>query len=135
MGRGSTIRINQELTIPLDKEALEQFNRRRLEYHMALEEDFYSQYKITELKVKIIQRGETLWDICNEDGIIPLWLLKKYNKHIDIGLLFPNMKIWLPVVEEKTEKDYKQEANKEWRGIYPTYQEPYSISKSIQILY
>ena len=135
MGHGSTIRINQELTLPVDKETLEQFNRRRLEYHMALEEDFYSQYKITELKVKIIQRGETLWDICNEDGVIPLWLLKKYNKHIDIGQLFPNMKIWLPVVEEKTEKDYKQEANKEWRGIYPTYQEPYSISKPIQILY
>lgn len=135
MGRGSTIRINQELTVPVDKETLEQFNRRRLEYHMALEEDFYSQYKITELKVKIIQRGETLWDICNEDGVIPLWLLKKYNKLIDIGQLFPNMKIWLPVVEEKTEKDYKQEANKEWRGVYPTYQEPYSISKSIQILY
>lgn len=135
MGRSSTIRINQELTIPVGKETVELFNRRRLEYHLALEEDFYSQYKITELKPKLIQRGETLWDICNEDGVIPLWLLKKYNKNIDIGQLFPYMKIWLPVVEEKTELDYKQEANKEWRGVYPFYHEPSSISKPFQILY
>ena len=135
MGRGSTIRINQELTIPVHKEILEQFKRRRLEYHMALEEDFFNNYKITELKVKIIQRGETLWDISNEDGVIPLWLLKKYNKHIDLGQLFPNMKIWLPVAEEKTEKDYKQEANKEWRGTYPFYREPTSMRKPFQVLY
>ena len=135
MGRSSTIRINQKLIIPANKETVELFNRRRLEYHLALEEDFYSQYKITELKPKVIERGETLWDICNEDGVIPLWLLKKYNKNLDIGQLFPNMKIWLPVVEEKTETDYKQEANKEWRGVYPFYHEPSSQSKPVQVLY
>ncbi len=135
MGRRSTIQIHQELSIPIENEGvLEQFNQRRLEYHMALEEDFYSQYKITELKPQIIQRGETLWDICNEDGVIPLWLLKKYNKHVDITRLFPRMKIWLPVVEEKTELDLKQEANTEWRGIYPMYQEPSLSAKPLHFI-
>ncbi len=125
MGGRSTIQIHQELFIPAEnKGVVENFNQRRLEYHMALEEDFYSQYKITELKPKTIRRGETLWDICNEDGIIPLWLLKKYNKHVDIIRLYPQMKIWLPVVGEKTELDLKQEANTEWRGIHPMYEEP-----------
>lgn len=134
MGGRSTIRINQTLTIPVDKETVEQFTRRRLEYHMALEEDFYSQYKVTELKLKIIQRGENLWGISNADGIIPLWLLKKYNKHIDIVQLFPQMQIWLPVVEEKTESDFKQEANTKWRGMYPAYKEPFFSNKPIQLI-
>ena len=135
MGRRSSIRITQELSIPTANEAvIDQFNQRRLEYHMALEEDFYSQYKITELKPKIIERGETLWDICNEDGVIPLWLLKKYNKHLNIAFLYQNMQIWLPVVEEKTEADFKQEANAEWRGLYPIYLEPASIAKPYSII-
>ncbi len=125
MGRGSSIRIGQELSIPVENErAMDIFNQRRLEYHMALEEDFYNQYKVTELKPKIIERGETLWDICHEDGIIPLWLLKKYNKHITLAYLYQNMQIWLPSIEEKTEVDFKQEANTEWRGLYPLYYEP-----------
>lgn len=134
MGRRSHIRLNQMLKIPVNKETAELFSRRRLEYHMALEEDFYSQYKVTELKPKTIKTGETLWHICNQDDTIPLWLLKKYNKHIDFGQLFPNMKIWLPVVEEITEQDRQLQNSAEWRGVYPGYQEPLSQVKPIQLI-
>lgn len=125
MGRRSYIRINQKLIIPADQASLEQFQRKRLEYHMALEEDFYNQFKVTELKPKHIERGENLWDICNSsEGVIPLWLLKKYNKHVDFSQLFPKTQIWMPVVEIKTENDLKQEANQDWKGIHPAYAEP-----------
>jgi membrane-bound lytic murein transglycosylase D len=134
MGRRSTIRINQELTIPVDKEAIDQFTRRRLEYHMALEEDFYNQYKVTELKSKVIERGENLWQICKIDNEIPLWLLKKYNRHINLAQLFPQMQLWLPVIEEKTENDLKQESDSEWRGIYPAYREPHLQKNISQII-
>ncbi len=123
MGRSSTIRINQKLLIPGSKSDLDQFIQRRLEYHMALEEDFYSQYKVTGLRPKKVERGETLWQICNSDGEVPLWLLKKYNRHIDIGQLYPNTQLWLPIIEEKSDKDLQQESNGIWRGIYPAYRE------------
>jgi len=135
MGRSSYIRINQDLAIPATQETMEQFTRRRLEYHMAIEEDFYNQYKVTELKPKFIKRGETLWDICNQDGEIPLWLLKKHNKQMDITRLFPGMQIWVPVVEEKTDIDFKQETDKNWRGLFPLYLEPVPSAKPFQILY
>ncbi len=135
MGRGSSIRINQKLTIPTPTpESADQFYQRRLEYHMALEEDFYNQYKVTELKPKIITRGETVWDICNAEGIIPLWLLKKYNKHVNLVTLFPTMQIWIPVVEEKTEKDIKQESNSNWRGIFPAYKEPSVLAAPVSLI-
>ncbi|NLE00444.1 MAG: transglycosylase SLT domain-containing protein, partial [Fibrobacter sp.] len=51
MGRTSDIRVGNKLLIPIDKkDALESFVAQRLEYHMAIEEDFYSQYKVTDTK-------------------------------------------------------------------------------------
>ena len=43
------------------------------------------------------------------------------------------MQLWLPVIEEKTENDIKQEANSNWRGIYPFYFEPRLSSKQSTI--
>jgi membrane-bound lytic murein transglycosylase D len=110
MGRGSTIRINQKLAIPIqDSAALEKFNTRRLEYHMALEEDFYNQYKVVDVRQHFIEKGENLWDICNGEDQIPLWLFKKYNKNLDLEQLSLQTRIYIPVIEEKPENSPGQD--------------------------
>jgi membrane-bound lytic murein transglycosylase D len=120
----STIHLSGKLNIPVEgTKALEEFAQRRLEYHMAIEEDFYTRYKIVDVKRHRIRRGETLWDICNEDGIMPLWLFKKYNKHIALDHLNVGTTVWIPVIDEKTEEDLALEAM-ESAGIYPAYYEP-----------
>jgi membrane-bound lytic murein transglycosylase D len=123
MGNRSTIRIGQRLTIPGDSASIELFVQKRLEYHMALEEDFYSQYKVADVRERIVSRGENLWDICHDDTETPLWLLKKYNKHTDISRLMPGMRLWLPIVTEKTSQDYEEEKLLQGGG-YPYYTEP-----------
>ncbi len=123
MGNRSTIHIGQRLTIPGDAGGIERFVQKRLEYHMAIEEDFYSQYKVSEIRERIVGRGETLWDICSDDGEVPLWLLKKYNKHADLSRLAVGMQLWLPAVAEKTPEDIEQE-KQEMGGGYPYYQQP-----------
>jgi len=107
LGRNSDIRVNQRLEIPIDRpDALEQFTAARLEYHMAIEEDFYTQYKVVDTKEHVITRGETLWDICHDsESEIPLWLFKKYNKELDLSRLMPGTSVWIPVIGEKTDKD------------------------------
>jgi membrane-bound lytic murein transglycosylase D len=110
MGRRSHIRLGQRLSIPGDAEALEQFKQRRLEYHMGLEEDFYWQYKVTDTRIHTIERGDNLWTLCHQEGEIPLWLLKKHNRQLDLSRLMPGEKVRLPIVEEKTEEDYAMEA-------------------------
>lgn len=124
MGRRSSIRVGQALLIPLEQDdALERFAKVRLEYHMMLEEDFYSRFKIADVKARRIRRGENLWDICNAEGELPLWLFKKHNKHIDFDRLIPGMITWLPVVEEKTAEDLAFEQLED-SGIYPAFYEP-----------
>jgi membrane-bound lytic murein transglycosylase D len=97
------IRVNQKIKIPLrHANSLEQFNTQRLEYHMAQEEDFYSQYQVVDTKTRNIAYGDTLWSICNRDEEIPIWILKKYNRDIDLEALKVKMKLTIPVLAPKT---------------------------------
>lgn len=105
MGSGSDIRLNKRLQLPIEqKEMVDKFIETRLQYHMAIEEDFYSQYKVADVKSRLVKKGETLWDICNQsdnENVLPLWLFKKYNKHLDLSALMPGTTIWIPVIAEK----------------------------------
>ncbi len=105
MGRGSAIRIGQRLLIPVKEDALDRFVETRLEYHMALEEDFYAQFKVTDTKPRVLRRGENLWDICNGEEQVPLWLFKKHNKQLNLASLVAGTEILIPQVEEKTEEE------------------------------
>ncbi len=104
MGRASNIKINRTLLIPLDRpDALERFATARLQYHMAIEEDFYMQYTVADVSSHTIKRGETLWDICNNnENPIPLWLFSKYNRHLDLSNLALGAEVWIPRVRERT---------------------------------
>ena len=132
MGSRSEIRMSRSLVIPADEDALARFVKARLEYHMALEEDFYSRYKVADVRLRAVRKGETLWSICNGEDQIPLWLFKKYNKQLDLTLLQPGMQVWIPVIEEKTEQDIALESGQAI-GIYPVYEEPARKGSSLQI--
>jgi nucleoid-associated protein YgaU len=123
MGARSDIRINRQLIIPADQASLEKFVKARLEYHMAIEEDFYSRYKVSDVKQKTIKRGETLWDICNGQDPLPLWLFKKYNNQLDIAVLMPGTSVWIPAIEEKTEREIQDESIASG-GLYQPYDAP-----------
>jgi membrane-bound lytic murein transglycosylase D len=132
LGARSEIRINGALSIPADQDMLGRFVKARLEYHMALEEDFYSRYKVGDVRVKIIRRGEVLWTICNDTDQIPLWLFAKYNKNADLSTLQPGMRVWIPVIEEKTERDFTIETGRAI-GVYPVFEEPVKKGVSPQL--
>jgi membrane-bound lytic murein transglycosylase D len=48
--RRNSIRVGQKLKIPMTEDQAVQFNIKRIEYHMMIEEDFYSNFKVMELK-------------------------------------------------------------------------------------
>lgn len=120
----SEIRINRSVSIPAEVDLLARFVKARLEYHMALEEDFYSRYKVTDVRAHVIKRGEALWGIVNGDDQIPLWLFAKYNKGLDLGTtLMPGMRVWVPVIEEKSEQDIALDSGQPI-GIYQLFYGP-----------
>ena len=130
MGRTSDIRLNKRLLIPNEhQDALEKFVAARLEYHMAIEEDFYAQYRVADLKKYVIKRGQTLWDLCNEtENPIPLWLFKKHNKQLDLGKLIPGMTVWIPVIEEGPAERTVEPAIKNPGTLPTTYTRPINLN-------
>jgi len=102
-----SIRLNQKIKIPLKNrlESLEQFKTRRLEYHMALEEDFYNQYQVVDTKYRVVKYGDTLWSICIRDEEIPIWLLMKYNPDINLQALKTKTRLIVPVIAPKNNEN------------------------------
>jgi membrane-bound lytic murein transglycosylase D len=113
LGNNSVINTGRRLNIPGDSAAIYRFVEKRLEYHMSLEEDFFSQFKIVETRERKVSRGDNLWTLASSgEDQIPLWLLRKFNRDTDFSKLIPGQTIIIPVAAEKTNQDYEQENNR-----------------------
>ena len=74
------------------------FEEKRQEYHKAIQEDFFNNYKIDKLVVRNMAKGETVWEICNEIYAIPFWLLGSYNTGKDINSIHVGEPIVIPMI-------------------------------------
>jgi membrane-bound lytic murein transglycosylase D len=104
---GKTIRVNQEVKIPLDEVPKEQFEKKRLGYHKGREKFFFDSYKIENVQTYQIKNGDNIWTLCNEVFEVPFWLIKKYNPGLDFNRLRPLQKVSIPVVAERDHKPGK----------------------------
>lgn len=99
---GTPIRVGQNLTVPVSESKVADFSTKRMEYHLAMQEDFYSAYRVAKTKPYRVRRGDTV------DGIvrryeIPKWLLRK----VQPGplQLIAGQTIQVPVVEPISPSD------------------------------
>ena len=97
---GRTLRLHQEVKIPLDKISKAQFEEMRYEYHKKIQEDFFSFYKIEAFQIYGLKKGDNIWTLCNDTFDVPVWLIKKYNSDVDFNDLRWSQKIVVPVVKE-----------------------------------
>jgi membrane-bound lytic murein transglycosylase D len=93
----SALRIGQRIKIPFIYTTKEGFEKNRTEYHLAIQEDFFSNYKIEGISTHTIKQGDTVWKLCDENEI-PLWLLKRYNPDKDIRRLAMGEPLSLPII-------------------------------------
>ncbi len=98
LGRRSGLKINQNLHIPLYKISPDDFEARRQEYHKAIQEDFFNNFRVEKVVIRKLKRGETLWEICNDIYVIPMWLLSNYNQDKDLNTLAEGAPIVIPVI-------------------------------------
>ncbi|PIR00996.1 MAG: hypothetical protein COV66_03980 [Nitrospinae bacterium CG11_big_fil_rev_8_21_14_0_20_45_15] len=98
MGRSKSISVHDKLNVPFTHVSPESFEEKRQEYHKAIQEDFFNNYEIKKLVVRNIKKGETLWEICNDNNSVPLWLLSSYNAEKDIRSLSVGEPIVIPQI-------------------------------------
>ena len=98
--RGSRIRVNQSIKVPFRRTTPEEFERKRQEYHKAIQEDFFGNYQVEKVVTRKLKKGETLWEICNDVYSIPFWLLSNYNPDTDINSVSVGASINIPVLTD-----------------------------------
>ena len=102
---GGVLRLNQQIKIPLDRVAKEQFEEARFQYHQEIQEDFLRAYQIDAFQIYEVKDGDNVWTLCNETFNLPLWLIKKYNPDVDFYDLRRTQKLAVPVVVERVQSE------------------------------
>lgn len=89
--RGKYISLGQTIKIKLSPKQKESFATLRAEYHMAIQEDFYQNFKIENYSTYKVKSGDSFNKIAT-DFKIPLWLLRvtqpklfSYKKALYVG--------------------------------------------------
>jgi membrane-bound lytic murein transglycosylase D len=101
LGKKAEITVHRKLRVSFAKTNPEKFEEKRQEYHKAIQEDFFNNYDISKLTIRSVEKGETLWEICNDNYTIPLWLLSSYNSEKNINALAVGEPIIIPVISPK----------------------------------
>jgi membrane-bound lytic murein transglycosylase D len=97
---GRAIRIAQQIKIPLHRVSQEEFEEKRFEFHKELAEDFFASFRIEKVQTYTVRKGDNIWTLSKEKFEVPLWLIKKYNAHLDFNTLYPSQKILIPIIEK-----------------------------------
>ena len=97
---GKPIRINQSIMVPLRRVTKEEFEERRFEFHKELAEDFFANFRVEKVQAYTIKKGDNIWTLSKEQFEVPLWLIKRYNAHMDFNSLVPSQKILIPIIEK-----------------------------------
>ncbi|HIF03558.1 MAG TPA: LysM peptidoglycan-binding domain-containing protein [Nitrospinaceae bacterium] len=98
MTNQSQLNIHSKIKVPFLKVKPDIFEEKRQEFHKAIQEDFFNNFKIDKLLVRNMLKGETAWEICNEIYSIPFWLLASYNSGKNINSIPVGEPIVIPLV-------------------------------------
>ena len=97
---GKPIRMSESILIPLRRVTKEAFEEKRFEFHKKLAEDFFASFRVDKVQSYTIKRGDNIWTLSKEQFEVPLWLIKKYNAHLNFNALYPSQKLLIPIIEK-----------------------------------
>ena len=90
----------QKILLVFDKFSIEQFEDKRLDYLLEIEEDFFKAYTITGHKTYKVNSGDTFWELCYNKFDIPMWLLERYNSSINLSKLKSSQELIIPILKD-----------------------------------
>jgi membrane-bound lytic murein transglycosylase D len=97
---GKPLRIHDSIKIPLRRVNKETFEERRFEFHKELAEDFFASFRVEKVETYTVKRGDNIWSLSKDRFEVPVWLIKKYNAHLDFSALQPYQQLNIPIIEK-----------------------------------
>jgi membrane-bound lytic murein transglycosylase D len=111
---GKPLRLHQAIQIPLDKVTATVFEARRLSFHENLQKEFFAAHRVEELQQYRVKPGDSYWTLCRDKFDLPLWLLRHYNKDINLLALRANQPLIIPAIQRipsESSIDFEQTAS------------------------
>jgi len=99
--RGAGIRSGQRFILDFSRVPVDEFERRRLDHHRALQERFFARYRIAGTSEHVVRRGESVWVLAERRYKVPVWLLRQYNPDVDLAMIKPGARVVIPVLESR----------------------------------
>lgn len=90
--------LGAAVRLDFSKVSAVQFTQRRLQYHRSLEEGFLRRHRIGEVTTRKLKPGETLLSVSRQAPGVPLWLLQRYNTHLELNAQRPGTELRIPKV-------------------------------------
>jgi len=98
----SRIHYGQKIIIHLSKVSEEEFLEEREEFHKEIEDNFFNDNRIKELKIHTVAAGENIWYIVKKFNT-PLWLVEKHNENKFLSNIKRGDRINIPIIEKITD--------------------------------
>lgn len=99
MSMATPVVVGRKLKLDFTKVTPDEFEAKRVAYHKQLQEEFFTQFRITGDETHVIKPGESVWVLAQQRFNIPIWLLRQYNPDLDLGAVKPGAKLIVPTVE------------------------------------
>jgi membrane-bound lytic murein transglycosylase D len=96
--------IGRQKKLDFSRVTPEEFERRRLEYHRTLQEEFFDVYVVSGTRTHMLRKGDSLWYLAEQKYEVPIWLLRQYNPDLDFGSLPAGTPMVVPVIESSQER-------------------------------
>jgi membrane-bound lytic murein transglycosylase D len=113
MAYGEPVMIGRRLQLDFSKVTPEVFERRRLEYHRALQEDFFQRFQIAGTCRHVVRPGDSLWSLSRETYAVPVWLLRQYNPDLDFAAIPPGKEVEVPLLQRRDADPENHQAREE----------------------
>ena len=92
--------IGDRLELGFDSVSIDEFERRRREFHSSLQQEFFSKYRIQNVETYKVRRNDNIGRIARSRYSAPIWLVRQYNPELDFGRIQIGQEINFPVLEE-----------------------------------
>jgi membrane-bound lytic murein transglycosylase D len=99
------VRIGERIRLDFRYVSPKAFEGERVNYHRALEANYFTAHRIIGTESYVARPGDSLWTVTQRFSQVPLWLLREYNPDTDFADLRPGTQLVVPRVEDVSTAD------------------------------
>jgi len=99
MAYSDPVIIGERLRLSFDQVSIADFELKRREFHSALQQEFFSNYRIQGVEEYQVRRNDNIGLIARNRYSTPIWLLRQYNPELEFDRIQIGQKIVFPLLE------------------------------------